>query len=110
MDARPPNPPRHRPPNPPRRRHPAHRARQVTAVLSATAFAGIAGTLAATRAGAASSSHTATTPTTVAPDSGAPVDDGDPTGQGWTATPGGQDGSFRPVSGGGGNHGQSGAS
>jgi len=97
----------------------------VTAVLSATAFAGIAGGLAATHADAAPAhpSPARTTPTTVAPDPGGSVDDGNPNGQGWTATPGGpidqggsfgQDGQGSSFGGGGqvggDNHGQSGAS
>jgi hypothetical protein len=81
-------------------KHPARRARTVTAVLSATAFAGIASGLAATHAGA-SSNHPSSTPATTTPPAAAPggsdqggsqqtnpfgsTDDG--SGSGWTATP-----------------------
>lgn len=95
--------------------HPARRARTVTAVVSAAAFASIAGGLAVTHA-AASDTHRATpstTPTSVpATDPGSTPDVGSnnnpaPDDGGWTATPApsGSLGVPRPA-----NHGQSGAS
>ena len=95
--------------------HPAWRARRATAVISATAFAGIAGGLAATHVGAAASHpRPSTTPTTVAPsgqvDDG--TDDGIPSGEGWSASPGNPSGQSQAPSDGApiDDHGQSGAS
>ena len=110
--------------------HPARRARRATAVVSATAFAGLAGGFALTHAGAAATANH-TSPPTTAPagqyssggqdgsgqdDSGVQgpgqVDQGSqngfPTGPGWSADPGdpGQDGGQGAVD----QHGQSGAS
>ncbi len=96
--------------------HPARRARTVTAVVSAAAFASIAGGLAVTHAGRVGhpSGHPVAPPPTSVPatDPGSTPDVGSdnnaaPDGGGWTATPApsGSLGVPRPA-----NHGQSGAS
>jgi hypothetical protein len=90
--------------------HPARRARTVTAVISAAAFAGIAGGLAADHAGASPARASTRGSTAVSPAPSATdqtgqsqPDNGLPTQGGWSATPG-QD--IGPVQ----DHGTSGAS
>jgi hypothetical protein len=106
------------------RHHPARRARTVTAVASAAAFAGITTGLVVTHAGAATHPASAQTPApatgtdgtsgfdggsaSTSTTLGQSPDDGSDGGWGWTATPG-QD--VGPSSGSSGTtHGQSGPS
>jgi hypothetical protein len=93
--------------------HPARRARTVTAMVSAAAFAGLTGGLAVSHA-AATDTHRATpssTPTTIpATDPGSTADLGSgpaPDDRGWSATPAPSGSLGVPQSS---NHGQSGAS
>ena len=93
--------------------HPARRARTVTAAVSAAAFAGIVGGLAATHASASSSTRPASSsPATTAPATGpaagqSPEPAQAPDDGGWTAQPAPSGSLGFPQQS---NHGQSGAS